>query len=91
MVYMKDETEVPFHLSPFTSMAPPPTPFHVLRNHSAPLSTVSFNSGNTLLYAGDQDGTVSITDLKSRRTTSLWKAHEGGVLSVEEWNGRLIR
>ena len=68
-----------------------PTPFHLLRTHHAPLSSVSFNPGNTLLYAGDQDGYISITDLRSRRTVAYWKAHRGGVLTVQEWDGRLIR
>ena len=71
--------------------APPPDPFHILRIHSAPLSVISFNPSNTLLYAGDQDGYISIIDLRTRRALSYWKAHETGVLTVEEWNGRLIR
>jgi WD40 repeat protein len=69
----------------------PPAPFHLLRNHHAPLNSVRFNEGNTLLYSGDQDGFVAITDLRVRRVVCFWKAHEGGVLGLEEWDGQLIR
>lgn len=72
-------------------MAPAPTPFHILRNHAAPLAALAFNPANSCLYAGDQDGVITITDLKSRRTITSWKAHEGGVLSLVEWEGKLIR
>jgi WD40 repeat protein len=71
-------------------MPPPPDPFHVLRTHSAPLASLAFGGGNTLLYSGDQDGFVSITDLRTRRSILFWNAHEGGVLGVGEWDGRLI-
>lgn len=72
-------------------MAPAPTPFHILRSHASPLAAITFNPSNTLVYAGDQDGNISITDLRSRRTVSSWRAHEGGILTLQEWNGSLIR
>ena len=72
-------------------MTPPPTPFHLLRVHQAPLSALSFNDDNTLLYAADQSGWVSITDLRTRWVVAHWKAHSDGVLGLEEWEGRLIR
>jgi hypothetical protein len=68
-----------------------PAPFHLLRNHSAPLSALHINESNTLLYSGDQDGFVGIMDLSSRRIVRLWQAHLGGILSLEEWDGHLIR
>jgi hypothetical protein len=76
------------HLS---KMPAAPAPFHILRNHLSPLSALSINPSNTLLYTGDQDGNVGITDLSSRRVVRLWKAHKESILSVEEWNGHLIR
>jgi WD40 repeat protein len=72
-------------------MSPPPTPFHLLRTHHSPLSSLAFNPSNTCLYAGDQDGFVSVTDLRARRVIAYWKAHENGVLGVGEWDRRLIR
>ncbi|WVF68720.1 hypothetical protein IAT40_003492 [Kwoniella sp. CBS 6097] len=69
---------------------PPPSPFHYLRTHHHPLSALHFNSTNALLYSGDQEGWVSILDLKVRRVICYWRAHEGGVLGLEEWEGGLI-
>ena len=71
--------------------SPPPTPFHILRTHQSPLSALSFNPTNTLLYSADQAGHISVTDLRSRRLVSYWKSHDDGVLGLEEWDGRLIR
>ncbi|WWD18782.1 hypothetical protein CI109_103237 [Kwoniella shandongensis] len=71
-------------------MPPPPTPFHLLRAHHSPLSALHFNPSNTLLYSGDQDGYISILDLRVRRVVAYWQAHEGGVLGLEEWEGGLI-
>lgn len=68
-----------------------PAPFHLLRTHSAPLSALHINPSNSLLYTGDQDGYVGITDLSTRRVVRFWQAHQGGVLSLEEWDGHLIR
>lgn len=73
------------------TMTPPPKPFHLLRIHAAPLATLTFNADNTLLLAGDQDGYVSVTDLRSRRVVRYWKAHEGGVLGVDEYDGAVVR
>ncbi|WVQ96250.1 hypothetical protein IAU59_003354 [Kwoniella sp. CBS 9459] len=71
-------------------LPPPPSPFHYLRTHHHPLSAVHFNASNTLLYSGDQEGWVSILDLRVRRMICFWRAHEGGVLGLEEWEGGLI-
>jgi WD40 repeat protein len=71
-------------------MPPPPTPFHILRAHQAPLSAIRFTAGNTHLVAGDQDGTVSITDLRARRVIASWKAHDGGILGLGEWDGGIV-
>jgi WD40 repeat protein len=72
-------------------MPSPPLPFHILRAHSAPLSALSFAPGNTHLLAGDQDGVVSVSDLRTRRVAASWKAHAGGVLGVGEWAGGVVR
>lgn len=76
------------------SMFPPaPVPFHTLRTHSSPLASLHFSTStpNSLLYAGDQDGWISVLDLKVRRVIAFWKGHEGGVLGLGEWQGGLIR
>lgn len=77
--------------STVTAMTPPPTPFHLLRIHASPLTSLSFSPTNTILYSADQTGHISILDLRTRRLVCYWQAHGDGVLGVEEWEGRLIR
>lgn len=72
-------------------MPSPPIPFHILRAHHAPISALHFTRGNTHLFAGDQDGVVSVTDLGARRVVASWEAHDKGVLSVGEWDGGVVR
>ncbi|KLT41413.1 WD40 repeat-like protein [Cutaneotrichosporon oleaginosum] len=69
---------------------PAPPPFFILRAHAAPLSALHFTPGNTHLLAGDQDGVVSVSDLRTRRVVASWEAHKGGVLGVGEWAGGII-
>ncbi|OWZ28102.1 WD-repeat protein [Cryptococcus neoformans c45] len=71
---------------------PAPAPFHTLRIHSSPLATLHFSTSppNSILYAGDQDGWISVLDLRVRRVVAFWKGHEGGVLGIGEWEGGLI-
>ncbi|KAL7420469.1 Astra associated protein 1 Asa1 [Cryptotrichosporon argae] len=69
---------------------PAPIPLHTLRTHRTPLSALHFGAGNALLYAGDQDGWVSVTDTRARRAVCFWRAHDGGILGLEEWDGQLI-
>lgn len=71
-------------------MTAPPAPFHILRAHQAPISCVYFTRGNALLLAGDQDGYVSVSDLGTRRVVAYWKAHDGGVLNVEELGDQIL-
>jgi WD40 repeat protein len=67
-----------------------PPPLHTLRTHSVPIASTSFSHDNALIYAGDQDGYLSITDAKTRRAIAYWKAHTEGILGVQEWDNRLI-
>ncbi|RXK36271.1 hypothetical protein M231_06475 [Tremella mesenterica] len=69
---------------------PPPPPFHLLRAHTSPISSVHFNPSNTLLYTGDQSGRISILDLRTRRVVAYWRAHSDSILTLTEWSGRLI-
>lgn len=73
--------------------SPAPVPFHTIRTHSSPLASLHFSASppNSHLYAGDQDGWISVLDLKVRRVIAFWKGHEGGVLGLGEWQGGLIR
>ncbi|ORY31812.1 hypothetical protein BCR39DRAFT_525501 [Naematelia encephala] len=71
-------------------MTSPPIPLHIIRSHTAALSTAIFNPDNSLLYSADQEGWISVLDLRVRRVVCHWKAHDGGVLGLAEWQGGLI-
>lgn len=43
-----------------------------------------------VLCSGDADGWVAITDLASRRALAVWRAHDDGILGVEQLAGRRI-
>jgi hypothetical protein len=42
------------------------------------------------LCSGDADGWIAITDLVSRRALAFWRAHEDGVLGIEQLAGERI-
>lgn len=67
------------------SMPPSPTASRVLRIHTTSVTSLFFSSDNERLYTGDASGTVSIIATRSFRPLAKWKAHEDGVLGVEEW------
>lgn len=69
----------------------PPPPAHVFRSHSYPVHCSAFSTDNHLLFAGDEEGWVTITDLKAKRVVAHWKAHEAGVLGVADWQGGIVR
>jgi WD40 repeat protein len=69
-------------------MPSPPIPHFVLRHHSTQINALSFSPrSNEVVYSGDADGFVAISSTKTRRALAFWKAHEDGVLGVEEWEG----
>lgn len=57
------------------SQPPAPSPFHLLRIHTAPIQSLSFSNDNRLLYSGDEGGYLAITDMKKRRVVCCWKGH----------------
>lgn len=72
------------------SSVPPPPPSHLLRSHSAPLSSLFFSDDNERLYSGDATGLVVITSTRSLRAIASWKAHTDGLLGLEEWGDQII-
>lgn len=70
---------------------PAPPPSTVFRYHAYPVHAAAFSTDNTLLYAGDEEGWLSITDTKTKRVVAHWRAHEKGVLAVKDWQGGLVR
>ncbi|KZV88287.1 WD40 repeat-like protein [Exidia glandulosa HHB12029] len=67
-----------------------PPPLHVLRNHSAQVSALSFSSDNERLYSGDTQGRVVMTSTRTLRPVAVWQAHSDSILGVEEWMGFVI-
>ncbi|KIO34044.1 hypothetical protein M407DRAFT_13649 [Tulasnella calospora MUT 4182] len=78
-------------------MAPsPPPPIRVLRSHAEQINSVSLSSldpegkANERLYTGDADGLVVITSTRTFRALASWKAHDKGLLGVQEWEDSVI-
>lgn len=38
----------------------------------------------------DADGWVVVWNTGTRRPVAVWKAHEGAVMNVAEWGGRIL-
>lgn len=72
------------------SAAPPPTPQHILRSHSSPISALSTSGDNERIYSGDASGKVVVTSTRSLRAITQWNAHTDGVLGVEEWDSYIV-
>jgi hypothetical protein len=64
---------------------PPPDPIHVLRSLLAQASHLSFSPNNERLYAATITGRVIVTSTRTLRPIADWVAHEGGVLTIQEW------
>ncbi|GAA5853863.1 hypothetical protein JCM8547_007478 [Rhodosporidiobolus lusitaniae] len=76
--------------SPFSShsFSSPPSPTYILRHHAHPVAVLTASSCNRFLLSGDTEGHVALWDLQTFRVRRSWKAHEGGLLGVEEWKGK---
>ncbi|KII85233.1 hypothetical protein PLICRDRAFT_116623 [Plicaturopsis crispa FD-325 SS-3] len=72
------------------SPPPPPSPTHLLRSHSSPLSALSFSADNERIYSGDASGLVVITSTRTLRAMASWNAHTDSVLGVEELGDQVI-
>lgn len=68
----------------------PPTPIHLLRPHSSRINTLWFSDDNERLYSGDTSGMVIITSTRTLRSIASWKAHNEGLLGVQEWNDSVL-
>ncbi|GEM12313.1 WD-40 repeat-containing protein [Rhodotorula toruloides] len=62
----------------------PPGPSYILRGHDTSVSCVRFSRCARLIFTGDTNGFVAVWDLRSFRPRFFWKAHDRGVLGVEE-------
>ncbi|KAF8917549.1 WD40-repeat-containing domain protein [Mucidula mucida] len=62
----------------------PPPPIHILRTHTAPVTTLFVSADNERIYSGDFSGHVICTSTRTLRPIVSWKAHEDGILGVQE-------
>ncbi|KAH7884546.1 WD40-repeat-containing domain protein [Phlebopus sp. FC_14] len=69
---------------------PPPSPLHVLRTHTGPVSVLFFSSDNERIYSGDAKGRVAITSSRTLRAIANWAAHSDALLGVEELENQII-
>lgn len=69
---------------------PSPAPKHIIRSHADPVSVVYSSDDNERIYSGDSSGTVVITSSRSLRAIATWKAHDHGLLGIQEWEDTII-
>ncbi|KAK0232842.1 WD-40 repeat-containing protein [Armillaria fumosa] len=69
---------------------PPPPPRHILRSHSSTVTTLFISLDNERIYSGDGFGFVVSTSTRTLRPISSWKAHNDGLLGVQEWGANII-
>ncbi|KAH7107519.1 WD-40 repeat-containing protein [Auriculariales sp. MPI-PUGE-AT-0066] len=76
--------------SPVLIMPSVAAPIHILRNHSAQISALSFSDDNERLYSADTAGRVTILSTRSLRPIASWPAHTDSVLTVRELRHTVI-
>jgi WD40 repeat protein len=69
---------------------PPPTPSHILRSHTAEITSLSLSDDNERLYSTDASGTVVISSTRTTRPIASWKAHTASILGAEEWEDKVV-
>lgn len=70
----------------------PPNPAYIFRGHQAAIHALHFFQDNHFFASGDSDGWIVVWKLSTRRPAAVWRAHEGGVMGLKDWEGtRLIR
>ncbi|KAF9039678.1 WD40 repeat-like protein [Hymenopellis radicata] len=68
----------------------PPPPIHILRTHTAPVTALFISGDNERIYSGDFAGWVICTLTRTLRPVVSWKAHEDGLLGVQECGEHVI-
>ncbi|KAF9061925.1 WD-40 repeat-containing protein [Rhodocollybia butyracea] len=67
-----------------------PTPTHLLRFHTSSVGALFVSDDNERVYSGDASGHAVITLTRTLRAIASWKAHQDGLLGIEEWGNQLI-
>ncbi|KAK7683445.1 hypothetical protein QCA50_013277 [Cerrena zonata] len=71
-------------------MSSSPNPIHLLRPHSSRINALWFSEDNERLYSGDTSGMVIITSTRTLRSIASWKAHDEGILGIQEWDDSVL-
>jgi hypothetical protein len=72
------------------SFMEPPTPLHLLRSHSHPISALALSDDNERIYSADTSGKIVVTSTRSLRAITSWDAHTDSILGVEEWDKYIV-
>ncbi|KAH9481428.1 ASTRA-associated protein 1 [Psilocybe cubensis] len=73
-----------------TASITPPTPLHLLRSHTSPVSAIAWSDDNERIYSADASGKVIVTSTRSLRAIASWMAHTDSILGVEEWGESIV-
>ncbi|KAK6539755.1 ASTRA complex subunit [Orbilia ellipsospora] len=65
-------------------------PVYVIRGHTSPVHALHFYRSNSRLISADADGWLVLWDVTIRRPIAAWKAHDGPVLAVADWDNSNI-
>ncbi|KAK5078200.1 Astra associated protein 1 Asa1 [Lithohypha guttulata] len=68
----------------------PPTPAYIFRGHQAAIHALHFFASNRYFISGDSDGWIVVWRLITKRPAAVWKAHDGGVMGIKDWQGSSI-
>lgn len=69
---------------------PPAIPAFILRGHTASVHSLQFYKKNAFLISGDSEGWIVAWSLTSKRSMACWRAHEGSILGIKEWDSSVI-
>ncbi len=64
----------------------PPTPLHLLRFHTSPVTALARSDDNERIYSADLSGRAVVTSARSLRAITIWNPHSDSVLGIEEWD-----
>ncbi|RIA89486.1 WD40-repeat-containing domain protein [Glomus cerebriforme] len=70
--------------------ATPPTPIYIFRGHEDQINNLEFYQDNTKLISGDAEGNIFVWDMKIKRPTLKFKAHNEGILRCLFLKDKLI-
>ncbi|CAA7267117.1 unnamed protein product [Cyclocybe aegerita] len=67
-----------------------PTPLHLFRCHTSPITALAWSDDNERIYSADASGKVVVTSTRTLRAITSWSAHNDSILGVEEWDEQIV-